>query len=117
VGSTTDADAISSFSNVADFLDLLAPGSLITSSVPGGGLGTWNGTSMATPHVAGAWAVLKQESPLADVDTVLAALRDTGASVDDDRSNGTVVDMRRINLDLALARFADTLFSEGFEGD
>jgi len=117
VGSTTDADAISSFSNVADFLDLLAPGSLITSSVPGGGLGTWNGTSMATPHVAGAWAVLKQESPLADVDTVLAALRDTGASVDDDRSNGNVVDMRRINLDLALARFADTLFSEGFEGD
>jgi len=117
VGSTTDADAISSFSNVADFLDLLAPGSLITSSVPGGGLGTWNGTSMATPHVAGAWAVLKQESPLAEVDTVLAALRDTGASVDDDRSNGTVVDMRRINLDLALARFADTLLSDGFEGD
>jgi subtilisin family serine protease len=117
VGSTTDADAISSFSNVADFLDLLAPGSLITSSVPGGGLGTMNGTSMATPHVAGAWAVLKQESPLADVDTVLAALRDTGASVDDDRSNGSVVDMRRINLDLALARLADTLFSEGFEGD
>jgi subtilisin len=117
VGSTTDADAISSFSNVADFLDLLAPGSLITSSVPGGGLGTKNGTSMATPHVAGAWAVLKQESPLADVDTVLAALRDTGASIDDERSNGSVVDMRRINLDLALARFADTLFSEGFEGD
>jgi hypothetical protein len=27
------------------------------------------------------------------------------------------VDMRRINVDLALARLADTLFSEGFESD
>jgi subtilisin family serine protease len=117
VGSTTDADAISDFSNVADFLELLAPGSLITSSVPGGGLGTWNGTSMATPHAAGAWAVLKQQSPVANVGTVLAVLRDTGASVDDNRSDGTVTDMRRINVGLALARFVDTLFSEGFEGN
>jgi subtilisin family serine protease len=117
VGATTDTDAVSSFSNVADFLDLLAPGSLITSSVPGGGLGIMNGTSMATPHVAGAWAVLKQQSPVANVGKVLAVLRDTGTAVDDNRSDGTVVDMRRINVDLALARLADTLFSEGFEGN
>jgi subtilisin family serine protease len=117
VGATTDADAIAGFSNVADFLDLLAPGSGITSSVPGGGLATWNGTSMATPHVAGAWAVLKQKTPVVDVDTVLAVLRNSGTRVDDDRSNGSVVDMRRINLDLALARLADTLLSDGFEGD
>jgi len=102
VGSTTDGDTLSSFSNVADFLDLLAPGSSITSSVPGGGISTWNGTSMAAPHVAGAWAVLKEKVPAADVATILAALRDTGTSVDDNRSNGTVMDMRRINVDLAL---------------
>ncbi len=76
-----------------------------------------NGTSMATPHVAGAWAVLKQQPPVANVGKVLAVLRDTGTAVDDNRSDGTVVDMRRINVDLALARLADTLFSEGFEGD
>jgi hypothetical protein len=72
---------------------------------------------MATPHVAGAWAVLKQKTPVVDVDTVLAVLRNSGTRVDDDRSNGSVVDMRRINLDLALARLADTLLSDGFEGD
>ncbi|MFC1796054.1 S8 family serine peptidase [Pseudomonadota bacterium] len=109
VGSTTDGDAVSSFSNVADFLDLLAPGSSITSSVPGGGTSTWNGTSMATPHVAGAWAVLKQKSPAADVESILGAFRDTGTSVDDSRSNGTVTDMRRINVNLALNAFGPPL--------
>ena len=107
VGATTDADSVASFSNVADFLDLLAPGASITSSVPGGGTSPWNGTSMATPHVAGAWAVLKQKSPSASVATMLSALRDTGTSVDDERTGGSVTDMRRINIDLALAQFGE----------
>jgi subtilisin family serine protease len=119
VGSTTDADAISSFSNVAPFLDLLAPGSSITSSYPGGGTVTWDGTSMATPHVAGAWAVLKQKDPDAGVDTILAALRDTGTSVDDQRGGGSVTDMRRINVDAALGQISGgvvqtlTIFNDG----
>jgi subtilisin family serine protease len=102
VGATTDSDQIASFSNVADFLDLLAPGSSITSSVPGGGIESWNGTSMAAPHVAGAWAVLKQKAPEMDVTSILEALRETGTQLDDERSGGNVTDMRRINLDQAL---------------
>jgi subtilisin family serine protease len=115
VGSTTDGDSVSGFSNVADYLDLLAPGSSITSSVPGGAVSTWNGTSMASPHVAGAWAVLKEAAPAADVTAILTALRDTGTPVDDNRSNGTVTDMRRINVDLALSVFGSS-FPE-FESD
>ena len=117
VGATTDADAVAGFSNVADFLDLLAPGASITSSVPGGGISTWNGTSMATPHVAGAWAVLKQALPEAEVSQVLVALRDSGTLLDDGRANGAVVGMRRINLDLAIqAIFSpEKLFMNGFE--
>jgi subtilisin len=102
VAATTDSDQIASFSNVADFLDLLAPGSSITSSVPGGGLASWNGTSMAAPHVAGAWAVMKQKGPEMDVESILQALRFTGTQLDDERSGGKVTDMRRINLDQAL---------------
>ena len=67
VGSTTKSDTLSSFSNSASFLHLLAPGSSINSSVPGGGFALMSGTSMATPHVAGAWALLKQKTPSASV--------------------------------------------------
>ena len=83
VGSTTKADEVSGFSNAAPFLSLLAPGSSITSTVPGGGYAVKSGTSMATPHVAGAWAVLKQASPSASVSTLLSRLRSTGLSVFD----------------------------------
>jgi subtilisin family serine protease len=102
VGATDDSDNVASFSNVASFLDLLAPGVSINSSVPGGGIATFNGTSMAAPHVTGAWAILKQANPGATVDEVLAALRSSGTFVDDERSGGSVTGMRRINVDDAL---------------
>ncbi|MCU0833256.1 MAG: S8 family serine peptidase, partial [Chromatiaceae bacterium] len=87
VGSTTKSDSVSSFSNSASFLDLLAPGSSIYSSIPGGTYGYASGTSMATPHVAGAWAVLKSAKPAAGVEEVLAALQSSGEPVLDLRNN------------------------------
>jgi len=103
VGNTTDADAISDRSNVASFLDLLAPGTDIISAAPDGGQVSNTGTSMSAPHVAGAWAVLRDFAPQAGINEILQALYQTGTSVDDQRPGGTVTDMRRINLDLALA--------------
>ncbi len=88
VGSTTKSDTVSPFSNRASFLALLAPGSSILSSVPGSSFSTFSGTSMSAPHVAGAWAVLKQARPGATVSQVLDALRGTGVSIDDPLSIG-----------------------------
>ncbi|MBP7775522.1 MAG: S8 family serine peptidase [Acidobacteria bacterium] len=90
VGSTTDLApvSVSSFSNNAPFLSLYAPGSNIVSSVPGGTYTSFNGTSMAAPHVAGAWAILKHASPAASVSAVLAALTATGTPIADQRSSG-----------------------------
>ena len=58
VGSTTNADQRSSFSNFGVCLDVFAPGSSITSAWMGGptSTNTISGTSMASPHVAGAAA-------------------------------------------------------------
>ena len=85
VGSTTKADVVSWFSNSAPFLSLLAPGESITSSVPGGTYEALSGTSMASPHVTGSWAILRQAAPTASVTTLLNALRSTGLPITDDR--------------------------------
>src|SRR5262249_44428086 len=101
VGSTTKADVVSSFSNVTPLMSLFAPGGSILSSGAGGGFAVLSGTSMATPHVAGSWAVLKQAAPNATVDQVLGALQSTGVPITDTRS-GTPVTRPRIRVDLAL---------------
>ena len=104
VGSTTDSDQVSSFSNVAPILSLFAPGSSINSSVPGGGYSNFNGTSMATPHVAGAFAILKQAAPTASVTALLTALQQTGQPITDTRSGGSVT-KPRIRIAAALPQF------------
>ena len=93
-GTTVAADQVSGSSNSASFLDLLAPGGpSITSSSMGGGYENKSGTSMASPHVAGAWALLADAVPTladgtGDVDAVLGALRETGQPVTDQRTFG-----------------------------
>jgi subtilisin len=100
-GSSSNAplDTVWQFSNSASFLNLLAPGSFITSSVPGGGVAGDSGTSMAAAHVSGAWAMLKQQQPAATVDQVLNKLATSGAPITDHRNNVT---KPRIKIEAAL---------------
>ena len=83
VGATDDFDNVAPFSNSAWFLDLLAPGVNINSSVPGGGFQNMSGTSMAAPHVAGAWACHMSTEPSSSVATVLDVLSGSGVPVTD----------------------------------
>lgn len=103
VGATTDGDEVAGFSNMYQDLHFLAPGVSITSAVPSGAVGTWDGTSMSTPHVAGAWAVLKQQTPDADVSAILTRLQSSGTPLDDLRLSGNVFGIPRIDLGAAIA--------------
>ena len=100
VGSTTKTDSVSYFSNGAQILDLLAPGSAISSSVTGNAFSSYSGTSMAAPHVAGAFALLRAKDPTANVDAILAALQSSGIPIVDSRSG---LSKPRIQVDAALA--------------
>ncbi|MEU2062806.1 proprotein convertase P-domain-containing protein [Streptomyces sp. NPDC013455] len=81
VGSTTDDDQLSAFTNRGPLLDVFAPGTGIVSSVPGGGYASKNGTSMAAPHVAGALAVLRQAFPDKSIASLESLLKATGRTV------------------------------------
>lgn len=61
VMSSTSSDKRSSFSNYGKCTDIVAPGSSITSAWIRNGERTISGTSMATPHVAGAAATFLQK--------------------------------------------------------
>jgi subtilisin family serine protease len=110
VGATdsTSSDPVSYYSNSATFLSLLAPGSTISSSIPGGGYADKDGTSMAAPHVAGAWALMKQAYPAATVDEILDTLTSTGPSVTDTKQGCTSFTKKRINVNDAYARMSSS---------
>lgn len=117
VGATHDGDAgavdtITDFSNNANFLSLLAPGSLINSSVPGGAFANFEGTSMAAPHVSGGWAILRQrvrDAPRNQFlrDRILRVFQESGRPIQDPRNGIT---RSRIQVDAALLRLTPPIF-------
>lgn len=102
VGNTTIDGSIDNVfvqSNSSAQIDLLAPGTDICSAVPNNRFEcAWHGTSMAAPHVAGAFAVLRQRRPTATVDQIVTALQRSGVSV----SDGYGITRTRINVANAL---------------
>jgi subtilisin len=71
-------DTLADFSNYGAGVDLIAPGVCITSTWKDGGYNTTSGTSMASPHVAGAAALYLSDHPGATPPVVGAALKAAG---------------------------------------
>ncbi len=83
VASTDKQNVRSGFSNWGNLIDLVAPGTSIFASVPNSNTayGFKSGTSMATPHVAGAFAAIRSARPNATVDQIETALKNTGVPI------------------------------------
>ncbi|MDM5292829.1 Ig-like domain-containing protein [Peribacillus simplex] len=81
VGATNALDLVSDYSNYGSKLDMVAPGTGIPSLVPNGNVTYMDGTSMATPHVAAATALLLSGNPGLKVNEVREILHETSEYV------------------------------------
>ena len=101
VGSTTNIDAKSSFSNYGSLVDIHAPGSSISSSynTSSTAVAVLSGTSMASPHVAGAAVLYLEYAPgstPAQVETALKTFSAVGRITG--LPSGTVNNLLQINF-------------------
>ena len=110
---TTAADRVTSFSQRSSAIDIFAPGALMTSTYLNGAFRSMAGTSMATPVVAGAAAILHQALDAAgrsadgNQDFIVSLMKSTGATIVDgddenDNVNNTGLTFKRLNLHAAL---------------
>jgi subtilisin family serine protease len=89
VGAVNQFDQVRFSSNSDATLDLLAPGTNIVADNIGGGTIARSGTSMASPHVAGTAALLRQARPSLTPAELRSTMKSTGKPVLDGR-NGIV---------------------------
>jgi subtilisin family serine protease len=89
--------------------DVTAPGVSVLSAIPAHGFELLDGTSMATPHVAGGAALLLQRHPTWTVEQVKSALASTGDTVHPDGRSGEVSVLREGGGRIDLVRAAEPL--------
>jgi subtilisin len=83
VAATTQSNTRASFSSTGPEVELSAPGVEILSTVPGDGYASYQGTSMAAPHVAGVAALIMATNPDLTASQVREILRETAQNLGD----------------------------------
>lgn len=125
VGSYDSDGEISAFSNYGDAVSIFAPGGDIISTVENNKYESWNGTSMAAPHVAGAAALIYHCFPRISATLVKKAITESVTSIRTPRkayyykydengnetqytkSSGSYEYIKKLNLYLALQKAAE----------
>jgi subtilisin len=92
-------DTFANFSNFGADVDIIAPGVCILSTYLGSGFNTFSGTSMASPHVAGAAALYKAANPGASPAQVRTALQNAGNLNWNDADDPDPTKERLLNVD------------------
>jgi subtilisin len=92
-------DTFANFSNYGGDVDLIAPGVCILSTYLGGGYNTFSGTSMASPHVAGAAGLYKAINPGRSPAQVRTALQSAGNLNWNDADDPDPTKERLLNVD------------------
>jgi subtilisin family serine protease len=82
VAASTPQDKLATFSTRGSWIRVMSPGVGITSTVPGGLYGTWNGTSMAAPLVAATAALIHAQYPKIENAKIVDHIQKTGKRID-----------------------------------
>ncbi len=98
VGAVDSNNNRASFSSVGNELEVMAPGVSVLSTTPGNNYAAFNGTSMASPHVAGAAALIKAKYPSMTNVQIRERLKNTATNLGDPFFYGKGV----INVESAL---------------
>ncbi len=102
VSASNDGIAVASFANVSTATDLMAPGvSVRAADGRSDGFRTLSGTSMAAPHAAGAFAIIRAALPTKSVDEIEQALKSTGLKTT--RTDSNIV-IPKIQVNKAILR-------------
>jgi len=118
VGSITDRDRHSWFSNFGDCVDVYGPGSHITSAGTDSPTAnaTLSGTSMASPHVAAMAAHLLHENPALDPAGVTAGIQENTSPLELPAQEGFAMSLATTVGDCRAPTQAPTAFSCTLEG-